>query len=53
MYDEYIENEMTIEDHYRLYLNNNNDGTGKDYKTGEPLKDFCEWQGDQSGYSFG
>ncbi len=51
MYEVDIEIEMTVDDYYRLYLHNHNDGTGRDYQTGKPLKDFCEWRGDRYGYS--
>ena len=51
MYVEDFVYEPTLEELYRIYLNNNSgEKFGYHYKTGEPLLSFCEWRGEQQGY---
>ena len=51
MYVEDFVYEPTLEELYRIYLNNNSgEKFGYHYKTGEPLLSFCEWRAEQQGY---
>ena len=40
-----LRKDASLKQRYEIYFESANDGTGKDFTTGKPLKSFDEWLG--------